>query len=327
MSNPLYDERNSKRRSITRADMSAPGYEPRTRASAIAFQFTPDRFLGSTIVGKASHEEFSILVRLICLDWQEDGFEYDPVSLAWLCHVQPAKFKRAWVKLREHFVELPNGRFTDPYLENERDRIEGWRRKSSQGGKASAASRAKGGSTTVQEVVELPLAPPANQQVNQKPTTDSTTCQPERQPNGKPPVSGLRFPASTSLGSTADDEAAAAPSSSSFDLTPTFAEVAMRLTNDYHRDAFAGVVLSFPADERASVVENVGAYINGDPGYKQRDVIEVALGLIDYRARPGNLKPTIRALRAFIDRAENLYTQPRAKAAESADRALEPLRE
>ena len=292
--------------------MSAPDYAPRTRAGAIAFQFIADRFVGSTIVANGDADEIGVFIMLLCKDWMEDGFEHDPRRLARYCHVSPDKFKKVWMRVRTHFVELPNGRFTDPYLENQRELRRLWHEKSSQGGKTSAANKKeKGGSTTVGSVVEPPLQPP----LEKTSTKAQPTGEPNAQPNGKPPYSVLPAPHSeTPLTPSYDGEAAAA-SPPPFDLTPRFGEVAKRLANEYHQDAFAKVVLDFPLEQRASVVENIRAYLDGDTGYKKRDRLEIALGLIDYHVKSGNLPRTIKALRSFIDRAEVLYTQARAEAA------------
>jgi uncharacterized protein YdaU (DUF1376 family) len=112
-----------------------------------AFQFYPNDFTGSGKVGTMTTEEVGMYVLLLCLDWNETGFEYDEKRLSRWCRVTPAKFRRDWAAVSECFVER-DGRLYNPRLEAERIKQAEWREKSRRGGVASGQARAKGGSTT-----------------------------------------------------------------------------------------------------------------------------------------------------------------------------------
>lgn len=114
-----------------------------------AFQFYPNDFTGSGKVGTMTTEEVGMYVLLLCLDWNETGFEYDEKRLARWCRVSRAKFRRDWQAVSECFKERA-GRLYNPRLEDERIKQAEWREKSRKGGVASAKARSKGGSTVVE---------------------------------------------------------------------------------------------------------------------------------------------------------------------------------
>lgn len=84
-----------------------------------AFQFYPDDFLGSGKVGTMTPDEVGVYVMLLCLDWNENGFTFDPKKLARWCRTSRAKFQKAWAAVGECFVEK-DGRMFNPRLEMER---------------------------------------------------------------------------------------------------------------------------------------------------------------------------------------------------------------
>jgi uncharacterized protein YdaU (DUF1376 family) len=86
---------------------------------APAFQFYPDDFLGSSTVGTADVDEIGAYTLLLCLDWQETGFEYDERRLARWCRVSPARFRKFWGHLGSKFPAR-DGRHFNPRLESER---------------------------------------------------------------------------------------------------------------------------------------------------------------------------------------------------------------
>jgi uncharacterized protein YdaU (DUF1376 family) len=113
-----------------------------------AFQFYPDDFLGSGKVGTMTAEEVGAYTLLLCLDWNENGFVFDPEELARWCRMTRAQFRKVWKRVSRCFDEK-DGRMYNPRLQLEREKQARWREKSAQGGRTSAQARAKGGSTTL----------------------------------------------------------------------------------------------------------------------------------------------------------------------------------
>lgn len=121
-----------------------------------AFQFYPDDFLGSGKVGMMTLDEIGVYMLLLCLDWNETGFELDTVLLARWCRTDEGSFKGAWVMVGRCFVEK-GGRWFNPRLEQERAKQAEWRAKSRAGGLNSGRARAKAfnhPSTTLQPPYE-----------------------------------------------------------------------------------------------------------------------------------------------------------------------------
>jgi uncharacterized protein YdaU (DUF1376 family) len=114
-----------------------------------AFQFYPNDFMGSPTVAAMTAAEVGAYLLLLCADWNGDGFAWDVEELARTCKMTDAEFKTAWRRVSRCFVER-RGRFFNPRLDAERKKQREWRRKSSEGGKLSAAKRSKGGSRVVQ---------------------------------------------------------------------------------------------------------------------------------------------------------------------------------
>lgn len=104
-----------------------------------AFQFYPDDFVGGK-VGMMTPEEVGVYVLLLCLDWNQGGFVEDHERLARWCRTTPKRFAAVWPVLRENFMDC-GGRFYNPRLEQERQKQEQWRQKSSEGGKKGADKR------------------------------------------------------------------------------------------------------------------------------------------------------------------------------------------
>lgn len=128
-----------------------------------AFQFYPEDFMGSGVVGLSSVEEVGIYVLLLNLDWIETGFVFDESRLARWCRVSRPKFRAAWAHLGSKFP-VRDGRHFNPRLEAERVKQAKFRAKQAAAGLASALKRL--GSSQP----ELNLG--------------STVVQPDRQPNG-----------------------------------------------------------------------------------------------------------------------------------------------
>lgn len=132
----------------------------RPMASSPAFQFYPDDFLGSGKVGAMTPGEVGIYVFLLCLDWNETGFAYNPKRLARFCRTTEDAFAEAWEIVGECFTERA-GRWYNPRLEREREKQEKFRQKQVAAGIASAAARFNRGSTVVQPTFNSPFPSPA----------------------------------------------------------------------------------------------------------------------------------------------------------------------
>lgn len=105
-----------------------------------AFQFYPNDFLGSAKVGTMNAEEIGVYMLLLCLDWQEGGFVYDPFTLARWCRLTEKKFLRAWQMVGRCFIE-GDGRMWNERLQRERKKQKEWKNKSSEAGKRGAEAR------------------------------------------------------------------------------------------------------------------------------------------------------------------------------------------
>jgi uncharacterized protein YdaU (DUF1376 family) len=85
---------------------------------APAFQFYPGDFI-SGAVGMMTPEEVGVYVLLLCLDWNQTGFVYEPTKLARWCRVTPKRFLALWENVGPNFTE-EGGRFFNPRLQEER---------------------------------------------------------------------------------------------------------------------------------------------------------------------------------------------------------------
>jgi uncharacterized protein YdaU (DUF1376 family) len=151
-----------------------------------AFQFYPDDFLGSGKVGVMTTDEVGAYTLLLCLDWNENGFIFDEEELSRWCRCSRAKFRKLWVRVSRCFNEH-NGRMFNPRLELEREKQAEWRRKSSEGGKASAQAKAKGGA----RVVEPTGVPPTQPNVNTPSPTPSPVTEKRGEGAGAPPAARI----------------------------------------------------------------------------------------------------------------------------------------
>ena len=115
-----------------------------------SFQWYPKDFLTDENVEVMSLEEQGAYRRLMDYEWLHQGLPNDIPSLAKMCRVTPARFKKLWPKIEVCFKKNRDGtRLTHPRLKSERDKQDKWREKSRKGGRRSASVRAdksKGGS-------------------------------------------------------------------------------------------------------------------------------------------------------------------------------------
>jgi len=135
---------------------------------APAFQFYPDDWLSSPKISTMTPAEEGAYIRLLSYSWNDPDCTIpdDDTSLAMLSRLGEGWLNGSGNKLRACFVPHPKktGRLFNVRLMKERKKQEDWRKKSQQGGKRSAESRAsranersrvvegcfKGGSTLVE---------------------------------------------------------------------------------------------------------------------------------------------------------------------------------
>jgi uncharacterized protein YdaU (DUF1376 family) len=145
-----------------------------------AFQFYVNDFLGSAKVGMMNGAEIGVYFMLLLLDWQEDGFKYDPPLLARWCRVTEDTLTQAWVIVGKCFG-ITEGRYRNPRLQGERTKQEAWRAKCSEGGIASGKVRLKGSSTILQQPMNTPFPSPTP--TPKTTTTTTTTSAAARRPS------------------------------------------------------------------------------------------------------------------------------------------------
>ncbi len=105
-----------------------------------AFQFYPNDWLSSPKITLMTPAEEGAYIRLLCYDWMNDGLPDNDEQLAALSRLGEGWFKGGGTRLRECFP-LRDGKLHNPRLDEERQKQEIWRRKSQEGGKASAKAR------------------------------------------------------------------------------------------------------------------------------------------------------------------------------------------
>jgi len=134
-----------------------------------AFQFYPNDWLSSPHVMLMTPEQEGAYIRLLCLDWANDGIPDDDNILAVLSRLNEGWLKGASRVVKECFNQHPTKpqTLTNKRLQIEREKQAFWSKKSSEGGKRSAETRlnksiAKGGSRVVQPKVNRPVQPKVN---------------------------------------------------------------------------------------------------------------------------------------------------------------------
>lgn len=119
-----------------------------------AFQIYVNDFLGSAKVGMMSTEEVGAYMLLLFLDWQEDGFVYDPKRLAKWCRLSPRSFARAWEQVGQCFTER-DGRLYNPRLQAEREKQAAWREKAAKGAAITNEHRRNSARSSVRPSAEI----------------------------------------------------------------------------------------------------------------------------------------------------------------------------
>lgn len=112
---------------------------------APAFQFYANDWLSSSKVALMTPEQRGAYIQLLCHDWSSDGIPDDEDALSRLSGMGEGWFKGGSRVVRECFNQHPtkDGFLTNKRLEEEREKQLKWRKKSSEGGRKSAESRAK----------------------------------------------------------------------------------------------------------------------------------------------------------------------------------------
>ncbi len=116
-----------------------------------AFQIYPEAFMSDFDVQNMNMEEVGVYTYLLFADWLEGGLPDDlTVVEGWLKHrcTTVDSLKKPWAK----FTVIKDGRRFNKRLDQEREKQQLWREKSSEGGKKSADARRerKGGASVVQ---------------------------------------------------------------------------------------------------------------------------------------------------------------------------------
>jgi uncharacterized protein YdaU (DUF1376 family) len=158
-----------------------------------AFQFYAKDFQTGTAT--MSLQEVGAYIRLLAHQWDSGSVPAEPKERARILGCAKAQEVTLWKVIGKKF-DLHAGVYLNERLETERKKQTDYRRRQSDNGKASAASKANqrsnDGSTVVATVVATVVKP---------------SPQPLGQPNVNSPVSGLR----SSRASSKNDEAAAPP--------------------------------------------------------------------------------------------------------------------
>jgi uncharacterized protein YdaU (DUF1376 family) len=133
------------------------------REKSPAFQFYPADWLSSRDVLLMTPAEEGAYIHMLALAWLEIdcGLPDDDRQLAQLSRLGTKAWKRSSTILRSKF-RSEGGRLFNDRLLQEREKQEVWRRKSSEGGKLSAATKRKGWFKGGSRVVEKCLQPNLN---------------------------------------------------------------------------------------------------------------------------------------------------------------------
>jgi uncharacterized protein YdaU (DUF1376 family) len=135
----------------------------RAKDKAPAFQFYVRDFMADANVQAMTWDEIGMYVWLMCVYWNERELPNDRGRIMRILKVtDDSVATRVWSAIVPCF-EQKDGKLSHPRLDKERRKRLEWERKSSEGGRASAAlRRSKGGVKGGSTVDERPLEPNAN---------------------------------------------------------------------------------------------------------------------------------------------------------------------
>jgi uncharacterized protein YdaU (DUF1376 family) len=107
-----------------------------------AFQYYPLDFLGDRNTLVMSAEEIGAYWLLISSCWIEGDLPNDIEDLAGIARMPVDRFQKSWEKrISRCFVQLANGQWVHPRLEEERAKQEEWAQRNSENGKKGAEKR------------------------------------------------------------------------------------------------------------------------------------------------------------------------------------------
>ena len=134
------------------------------------FSFSPSEYLANQQIQMMSLEEEGVYIRLLSYCWQNGSVPKDPEQAARLVGKGASTTVVASVLRMFHATQNPQ-ELTHFDLQQQKDRLMQWKEKSAAGGRKSAAGR-KGGSTTLEAVVDKkPEITQLNTQTVQMPTS------------------------------------------------------------------------------------------------------------------------------------------------------------
>lgn len=158
-----------------------------------AFQFYPKDFMAGTAT--MSLQEVGAYMRLLCFAWDAGGVPNDASERARICGCSRAQERELWKKVGKKF-SLQNDVFLNERMEEERKKQADYRRRQSDKGKASAASRLQPDGNHGSTAVESRLQPEANSSSS---SSSSSSVPPSKNDGGdvqppRPLVSGEANP-------------------------------------------------------------------------------------------------------------------------------------
>ncbi len=124
-----------------------------------AFQFYPKDFMAGTAT--MSLQEVGAYMRLLCYAWDTGSVPNDPPERARICGCSKAQERELWKKVGKKFL-LQDDAYFNERLEEERKKQSDYRRRQSDKGKASAATRRQPEANRGSTVVEVRLQPEGN---------------------------------------------------------------------------------------------------------------------------------------------------------------------
>lgn len=110
-----------------------------TTGRSPAFQFYAQDFTAGTLT--LSTEEVGAYILLMCHCWDKGSIPSDNTLLSRIARLTPQRMRKVWPSLLPKFLPTPEGAFIQPRIERERQKQAEYRRRQSDKGRASAASR------------------------------------------------------------------------------------------------------------------------------------------------------------------------------------------
>lgn len=108
-------------------------------SAAPAFQFYVRDWIIST--RGLSPEARSAHIDLLAYGWEGDGIPDDTQTLAGMCVLTPAKFKKAWDQIETKWPLAEDGKRRNPRQEHQRQELAEYAAKAAENGKKGAEAR------------------------------------------------------------------------------------------------------------------------------------------------------------------------------------------